>query len=134
MRKSHSIEWRTLIEPGRIRDWVVFGRQLGSRTGEPFGMFVFDHPSIPGFKIKVIVSAGDGPGGGWDHVSVSFDPPTTTPTWEDMCWVKNLFFEDEETVVQFHPAKSDYVNIHPHCLHLWRPINQPIALPPKAFV
>ena len=53
---------------------------------------------------------------GWDHVSVSLR--TRTPTWDEMAKVKRMFFDDEETVVQFHPKKSEYVNNHPYCLHL----------------
>jgi len=26
------------------------------------------------------------------------------------------------------------VNIHPYCLHLWRPVGQDIPLPPVEFV
>lgn len=58
-------------------------------------------------------------GGGWDHVSVSLK--TRCPTWEEMAFVKGLFFGDEEPAMQLHPAKSQYVNHHPFCLHLWRP-------------
>lgn len=72
---------------------------------------------------KVIVSDG----GGWEHVSVSTDE--RTPRWDEMNRIKDLFFEDNETVMQLHPPKSDYVNNHPHCLHLWRPIDKEIPLP-----
>ena len=41
---------------------------------------------------------------------------------------------EDETVVQYHPPKSDYVNNHPYCLHLWRPHSQEIPRPPKIFV
>jgi hypothetical protein len=64
----------------------------------------------------------------WDHVSVSL--PTRCPTWQEMCHVKDLFFHDHETVIQFHPAKKDYVNFHPNCLHLWRPQQETIPMPP----
>ena len=62
-------------------------------------------------------------GFGWEHVSVSpcSKKRQTCPTWEEMCEIKDMFFEPEETVVQYHPAKSEYVNINPYCLHLWRP-------------
>lgn len=75
-------------------------------------------------------------GGGWEHVSVSpcSRKRKSCPTWEEMCVIKDMFFEDEETVVQYHPPKSDYVNNHPYCLHLWRPTNQEIPRPPKLFV
>jgi hypothetical protein len=51
-----------------------------------------------------------------------------------MCWVKNLFWEEHEMCVQYHPPKSEYVNCHPHVLHLWKPINMTIPLPPSLLV
>lgn len=56
---------------------------------------------------------------GWDHVSVSL--AHRTPNWEEMELVKQLFFKEYEWAVQYHPAKSYYVNLHPNCLHIWRP-------------
>lgn len=58
-------------------------------------------------------------GAGWDHVSVSH--PGRLPTWTEMCAVKELFFRDDEAVMQLHPPKTSYVNNHVYCLHLWRP-------------
>lgn len=57
-------------------------------------------------------------GMGWEHVSVSF--PNRTPSWDEMCQVKRIFWDDEDCVVQFHPRRSEYRNLHRHCLHLWR--------------
>jgi hypothetical protein len=71
-------------------------------------------------------------GGGWEHVSVSL--VDRVPTWDEMCWVKSLFWDDEEAVMQLHPPKSDYVNHHPYCLHLWRPTTGKIPLPPSEMV
>jgi len=51
-----------------------------------------------------------------------------------MAWVKSMFFEDEETVIQFHPPKSEYVNYHPFCLHLWRIVGEAFPLPPSICV
>ena len=75
-------------------------------------------------------------GGGWEHVSVSpcSKKRKTSPSWDEMCAIKSLFFQEEECVVQYHPPKSDYVNEHPYCLHLWRPIGQEIPRPPAIFV
>jgi hypothetical protein len=36
--------------------------------------------------------------------------------------------------LQYHPAKSNYVNVAPHVLHLWRPLNQEVPLPPIYLV
>lgn len=58
---------------------------------------------------------------GMDHVSVSPYNHNIMPTWDDMCQIKDIFFEDEETAFQIHPPKSQYVNLMQNCLHLWRP-------------
>lgn len=71
-------------------------------------------------------------GGGWDHVSVSYRK--RTPTWDEMCKVKDLFFYDEETVVQYHPKKSEYKNLCETCLHLWKKQGEEFAAPPKLYV
>lgn len=75
-------------------------------------------------------------GGGWDHVSVSpcNKKRKVCPTWEEMCAIKDMFFEPEETVVEYHPPKSEYVNNYEYCLHLWRPQNVEVPRPPKIFV
>lgn len=78
--------------------------------------------------LRVIASWGEQ----WDHVSVSH--PSRIPTWEEMCWIKSLFFEPDEAVMQLHPPQSEYVNNHPRCLHLWRPHNATIPLPPTIMV
>ena len=43
-------------------------------------------------------------GGGWEHVSVSYRK--RCPTWEEMCRVKEMFFNPEEVAVQYHPRSS----------------------------
>lgn len=67
------------------------------------------------FRLRVIVSAGQG----WDHVSVSL--PNRCPTWEEMDFVKNLFFKEDEVAMQLHVNGKTKINLHPYCLHLWRP-------------
>lgn len=73
-------------------------------------------------------------GGGWEHVSISPFNKSLTPDWDDMCRLKDMFFYDNETVVQYHPKKSEYVNNVPNCLHLWRPINEVMPTPPAIMV
>jgi len=75
------------------------------------------------YKFTVIASDGEG----WEHVSVSL--PNRTPNWKEMCFIKDLFWEKDECVVQFHPPKAEYVNMHPNCLHLWKPIGKQIETP-----
>lgn len=85
-------------------------------------------PSGVYLVLRVLISDGYG----WDHVSVSL--AHRCPTWSEMCRIKNLFFKPEETVVQFHPALSEYVNFHPYTLHLWRNQTTPHELPPSELV
>ena len=70
--------------------------------------------------------------GGWEHVRASLR--NRCPTWDEMCLVKDIFWRDDECVVQFHPPKNEYINVHPYCLHLWRKIGEETYLPPKEFV
>lgn len=70
-------------------------------------------------------------GAGWEHVSVAPLNRRIVPSWDFMCKVKDMFFNPEEWAVQFHPAKSEYVNNLPNCLHLWRSLNEPQPIPPS---
>lgn len=72
------------------------------------------HPRT-GAKLSIIASTDNG----WEHISVTL--ANRTPTWDEMCYVKKVFFEDEDLCLQFHPRKSQYVNAHEHCLHIWKP-------------
>jgi hypothetical protein len=78
--------------------------------------------------VQVIASDGLG----WEHVSVS--RRDRCPTWEEMCQVNALFWDEEDCVVQYHPPRSEYVNNHPNCLHLWRPTEGQIPRPMKLLV
>ena len=69
---------------------------------------------------------------GWEHVSVS--RRDRCPTWDEMCLVKALFWDEEDCVIQYHPPRSEYVNNHPNCLHLWRPIGVSLPMPPSIMV
>jgi hypothetical protein len=85
----------------------------------------------PNGVVLRIISA-DHDGSGWEHVSVSMK--NRAPNWREMCFVKDLFFEEHECVVQYHPAKADHINIHPHCLHLWRMTEGEFPMPPAIMV
>lgn len=69
---------------------------------------------------------------GWEHVSVS--TRRRCPNWREMCFVKDLFWTEEEWVVQYHPAKADYINNHPYVLHLFRHKTIEFPKPPPILV
>ena len=85
---------------------------------------------LPGQKrpVTIIFSWGNG----WEHVSVSY--PNRCCTWDEMCIIKDMFFEEDECVLQYHPPKSEYVNNHPYVLHLWKPQGEYIPRPPQYMV
>lgn len=87
-------------------------------------------------RLKAICICAEGEG--WEHVSVSYlrndKPIQITPSWEHMCVIKNFFWDETDTVIQIHPPKSEYVNQHEHCLHLWRKIDFEQPLPNSILV
>lgn len=68
----------------------------------------------------------------WEHVSVSLKKRCLH--WSEMCYIKDLFWDEEDCVMQLHPPKSKYINNDPNVLHLWRPIGISIPMPPKELV
>lgn len=73
--------------------------------------------------------------GGWEHVSIC--PQGRTPMWDEMCMLKDMFWNEDETVIQYHPARANYVNNIRNCLHLWKPIEKysgKLPLPPDILV
>lgn len=109
---------------------IKFGA-YASMPGDDFG--AFEVPGPCGRILRVIASPGDAHEGiPWEHVSVSL--PNRCPNWPEMDFIKRLFWDDEETVMQLHPPRSKWISNHPYCLHLWRPIEFEIPLPPEIAV
>lgn len=71
-----------------------------------------------GVRCSIVVGANEE---GWEHVSVELYA-RRLPTYQEMQLIKEIFWDDEEEVVQIHPKKSQYVNMT-EALHLWRPVN-----------
>jgi hypothetical protein len=113
-------QWRDRQSPG-----------FGSPPGADYGRFFIPSPKSGTFC--VIASSGDEElGVAWEHVSVSLT--NRTPNWTEMCFIKDLFWAPEDAVMQLHPPRSQHINVHPYCLHLWRPLKALIPLPPRIAV
>ncbi len=111
----------------RVQDGMLGSSEEDGNNG------CFMIPScIPGRDLCVIASDGMG----WEHVSVSARQGKSerTPTWNEMCQIKDLFWDGEDCVIQYHPPKSEYINNHPNVLHLWKPVGQQIKTPPGILV
>lgn len=112
------------LEDRRVRT----GPMASTLQGGMNGQFAVWHKNT-----ELLIQVSDGLG--WEHVSVSRRGKRGwPPSWDMMCFVKNLFWTPEECVIQYHPPESEYVNTHPGVLHLWRPINEHIPMPPIAMV
>jgi hypothetical protein len=99
----------------------------GTEGDETCGVFVV--PSqLDGGHLRIIASSVDG----WDHVSVSRS--NRVPNWAEMQNVRHLFFKDDETVMQLHVPIKEHLNLHPNCLHMWRPQGVEIPRPPSWMV
>lgn len=93
---------------------------------------LFQIPSKHRDKVLTVVASD---GLGWEHVSVSLGPDSARcPTWEEMCQLKDLFWDESDCVVQFHPPRSQYVNRHKGCLHMWKKTGAAVELPPKFMI
>jgi hypothetical protein len=84
--------------------------------------------TIDGTDLKVLASVG----GGWDHVSVSHRK--RVPNWYELETVKRLCFLDDEIAIQLHVPPSNHITVHPNTLHLWRPHDWQIILPPRDMI
>jgi hypothetical protein len=117
------------LEEARVRDGM-----MRSNTGDPYGAFRLQGPC--GALLYMIACNGDVPDqsiASWEHVSVRREGKNV-PNWEEMCFVKDLFWAPEELVVQYHPPRSQYVNNHPTVLHLWRSTQEKFPMPPAILV
>lgn len=112
------------LEAYRVRTGM-----FGSSTYQDFGAFIIPGPFHQ--DLMVMASSGD-ESVEWEHVSVS--TKRRCPNWAEMSFVKDLFWDEEETVMQLHPPKSKWINNHEFCLHMWRPKKAEIPLPPDLAV
>jgi hypothetical protein len=106
-----------------------------SKPGDRWGVFFLQREEG---NIRIIATDGNykatglGPEFAWEHVSVSL--ANRCPTWEEMDFVKDLFWSPDECVMQLHVPKSDHKNYHKFCLHLWKPLLAEIPRPPSGAV
>lgn len=121
-------------------------KALASKPGDKFGVFFAPSPDKSRVtKTVLYIIADDGrdkmEATGWEHVSLRAVKQLGVkqfrdyvPTWEEMCYAKSLFWDDEDVVMQLHPKKSEYINNHEFVLHLWRPKGIEIPTPPTVLI
>lgn len=115
-----------LLDAYRSRDRAIVER-YGSTGDGKNGAFVVPSP-IDRQPLRIIASSDLG----WDHVSVS--RKNRAPNQTELDYIHRLFFRDDETAVQFFVPAREHINEHPHCLHLWRPLDASLPKPPVIMV
>ena len=105
------------------RHRIDVSRVYGWNGDDENGAFRVRSETAPNQSMIVLASSGNG----WDHISVSLRG--RCPTWAEMEQVKRMFFREDEVAMQLHLPPADHISHHPHCLHLWRPLNVSIPLP-----
>ena len=107
-----------------------------SKPGDKFGAFTISHKD----GRVLLMSVDNGAVSGWEHVSVTCirkhrkNLKAVMPDCAVMDMVKDMWWDSNETVVQFHAPKDDVVNKHPESVHLWKSLRQEYLLPPKETV
>ena len=86
---------------GEARAWRCRGART-ARTGD---------------SLFVTMSVGVFDGLLWKHCAASY--PDHLPTYGDMRMIRRNWFDAGDTAIQVFPPESEYVNLHPNCLHLW---------------
>lgn len=139
---SHDIDRHRVAYKGAIQ---IPGQKahFDPMGGFDTGAFLLPSKLAEGRRGLRVIACGaldDVPGMEWEHVSVTVDTgdtessKKTTPTWGEMQYVRELFFEAKETVVQLHPPLEQCINIHEGCLHLFRPTKFTFPLPASIMV
>jgi len=108
--------------PEKFRVLPEHDKTFGTpRDSGNYGAFMF---GLKGYKVFCLVSST----AEWEHVSVSIDR-VRTPTWEVMEAVKALFWDADDTVLQFHVPDREAGDCYKsaNILHLWRPRSQLIG-------
>ena len=84
--------------------------QLPLSEGSQFiGMWIEKHRNL-----KLLVTIDDG----MLHLSISH--PKRYPTWDEILRTRYKFVDEKMELVMHLPKKSEYVNLHQNCFHLWQ--------------
>lgn len=123
------------IDP-RLESYRIVNGPLRTEAGEKRGMFLA-MPGPCGERLTIVADDGTDEREpdvllGWEHVSVSIG--RRMPNWLEMDFVKRLFWNDEQCVVQYHAPRSQWVNNMSTCLHMWRWTRGEFPMPDSLLV
>ena len=118
-----------------MKDWKEILENTQVQNAEKIRTMNLDMWGVTGFiklrdckNVMTFMATIDDENNGkkWEHVSVAYyGDLKKTPSWAEMCVVKEVFWSPEEEVHQIHPKESQYVHGFrgkDNILHLWRPV------------
>lgn len=110
--------------PGTPKGWHFVTRIVVPDDCCGYGT-VFDRPKTARApKARVMLSVDEIEcGQQWLHLSVSH--PHKNPSWHTIKEVKELFMPKDKYAIQMIAPKSEHINIHEHCFHLWMRLDGP---------
>ena len=122
----------TIILNDEIERFRVSIAPIPSKKGDIGGLFMFPldesnpmyHQTNGHVELAVIISSYDPT---WEHITVSL--LHRYPRWDEMQFIKDSFWTQDTTIVQYHPKIAEYVNLAPYMLHLWGRSDIDIELP-----
>lgn len=65
-------------------------------------------------RCQVIISIENG----YLHLSIS--TPDALPSYAELKAARYVFCPDEIYMAEIFPPKSEFINVHPYCRHLWQ--------------
>ena len=102
----------------------TLAKQVGNPQSDP-AAFRMLSPFDPFCELFILVGSLSG---AWEYVQVT--APDRCPTWEEMKFVKDCCWDEEDVCFQLHPAKSRYIDKSEFSLWIWRPTDIEIPQPP----
>jgi len=115
-KRSVPPEWRQPMARRRSQ-WTAIRNPMLSIADRP-------KECVPGeallhYSGLQVIESTDTLSDGRRYMHLSISHPDRYPTWEELIMTKEYFLEDEDEAVQILPRKSQYVNVHERCFHLW---------------
>ena len=107
LMKPKTVEWSPPTAEELPCNWSV--QAIGADGGA--------YKSCDGLVVIISCSI-EKDGNSWVHLSLS--RKKSVPTWIDLVKVKEIFLGAEALALQVLPPRSEWVNVHEFCLHLYQ--------------
>ncbi|PSB52046.1 hypothetical protein C7B67_08540 [filamentous cyanobacterium Phorm 6] len=116
--KPKTVEWNPPTAEELPCNWSVQAMRYAPASYEPDGGAYKSRDGL----IVIISCSIEKDGNWWVHLSLS--RKKSVPTWIDLVKVKEIFLGADALAIQVLPPRSEWVNVHEFCLHLYHCLDQ----------